>query len=362
MRNKRVLYAASTISHIDNFHRDAIRALRESGYDVYVMANGEGADFNIPFEKRIFSLKNLRAQREISHILRRYDFGLIVLNTSLAAFHIRAAMPRGLRARTVNIVHGYLFSKRTSPARRFLLIFAEWLMRRRTDRIITMNGYDYGAAKKYSLAPDVRQSCGMGFSLRPEITDPVSLRENLLGDGFVITFAGELSRRKNQRFLVSAMPRLTLLIPGCRLCLVGDGAELSHLKSLAARLGVSDSVIFTGYRRDACDLMRASDLYVSASCSEGLPHNLLEALALGKTVLVSDVKGHSDLVTDGGNGYLYKPGDLNDFVNKTCQIYRKRTLNTEKIKHSSNKYLKKNALPIILDLIKGDCINDRCRD
>ena len=357
MENKRVLYAASTMSHINNFHLDCIDALKREGYTVSIMAHGNGADFDVPFEKRLFSRRNRQARRMIADILNRECFELAVLNTSLAAFHIRAAMSRRGRCRTVNIVHGYLFSDKTALAKRLLLIVAEWLMRRRTDRIITMNEYDYIAAKKYSLAKDIRRSLGMGFSLRPQISDADNLRREFFGCGrFVITFVGELSKRKNQSFLISALPQLTQRIRGCTLCLVGTGDELSSLRSLADRLGVAGHVVFTGYRADACDFIRASDLYVSASHSEGLPHNVLEALALGKTVLLSDVKGHSDLISDGINGYLYEPDNLTDFVNKTFQIYNNNTLNAKKIQLSCNKYFKENALPIMLALIKGDCI------
>ena len=52
----KILYVASNMTHINNFHRDYIAALREAGHTVSVMARGEGADYDIPFEKKLYLL------------------------------------------------------------------------------------------------------------------------------------------------------------------------------------------------------------------------------------------------------------------------------------------------------------------
>ena len=106
----KILYTASTMSHINNFHLDYINALRSEGHTVLTMARGEGADFNIPFEKKLLSPKNTRCRKEIKRILENEKFDIVILNTTLSAFHIRLAMPRR-RPRVLNIVHGYLFRK-----------------------------------------------------------------------------------------------------------------------------------------------------------------------------------------------------------------------------------------------------------
>ena len=119
----RILYAASTMSHINNFHTDYIEALRAEGHEVLVMARGEGADFDIPFEKSMFSHKNLKCVKEIRAILKKEPIDAVVLNTALAAFFVRLAMPRRNRPRVLNIVHGYLFGRNTGFVKRNLLLF-----------------------------------------------------------------------------------------------------------------------------------------------------------------------------------------------------------------------------------------------
>ena len=88
----KILIAASNMVHINNFHRPYINEFREAGHDVYIMASGEGADFNIPFKKRSLSLKNLRLSAKIKKIVKKEQFDVIYLHTTLAAFWIRFAI------------------------------------------------------------------------------------------------------------------------------------------------------------------------------------------------------------------------------------------------------------------------------
>ncbi len=60
-----------------------------------------------------------------------------------------------------------------------------------------------------------------------------------------------------------------------------------------------------GYRRDIRQLVGLSDVSVSSSRQEGLPINLVEAMALGNPVVATDVRGNRDLVQDGESGYCW---------------------------------------------------------
>ena len=255
------------MQHINNFHLDYIKALRDDGYSVDVMARGDGADISVPFEKKLFSPQNTLARKMIRRVIFEGDYGTILLNTSLAAFHVRFACKRHRRPRIVNLVHGYLFSVDTNPLKRLLLTLCEKITSSKTDAIITMNEADYETARLKRLTKGrIYRSRGMGAVARDVISEPDNLRREFFAAGaYVMTFVGELSGRKNQAFLINALKKIKEHIPEAVLCLVGDGVERESLTLLAAGCGVSDSVVFTGSRRDACDFVRASDLYVSAS-------------------------------------------------------------------------------------------------
>lgn len=343
--SKKILYVASSTEHIDRFHRDYIAALRGLGHSITVMASGTGADIDIPFEKKIFSLKNLKNIVKIRRILRRDRYDAILLNTTLAAVLVRLACPHR-RPCIVNLVHGYLFSENVSPQRSRIFFLAERLLRRKTDSIITMNEEDFRSAREHRLCLGrVYKIPGMGAKIRTRVTNFENIRAEYASEGsFVMCFVGELSRRKNQEMLIRALPALCDELPGVALWLVGDGAERKHLGELSRELGVADKVLFLGKREDACDFMRAADLYVSAAGVEGLPHNVLEAMGIGKTVLATDIKGHRDLIENGVSGFLYEYNNIDDFVNKTCQIYDKTLeIDESKPKDRYEKFSKHNV-------------------
>ena len=84
---------------------------------------------------------------------------------------------------------------------------------------------------------------------------------------------------------------------------------------------LAESVILTGHRDDACDIMRICHLYVSASKIEGMPFNVIEAFGLGKTVLASRVKGHIDLIEERKSGFLFNLGNTEEYIDKVCLIH-----------------------------------------
>jgi glycosyltransferase involved in cell wall biosynthesis len=101
-----------------------------------------------------------------------------------------------------------------------------------------------------------------------------------------------------------------------QLLLCGDvppGASmdtLARLQQLVRTLEVHKNVFFLGWRRDLLAVIARSDVVILPSFSEGLPRSLLEAMALGKAVIATAVGGVPELVRDGEDGLLIRPGDV----------------------------------------------------
>lgn len=98
-------------------------------------------------------------------------------------------------------------------------------------------------------------------------------------------------------------------IPELSLVVIGEGPEQERLEALAKRLGVSERVYFAGSRSKAetYGLMAACDFFVLNSIHEGLPHAVLEAMALGLPVAATAVGGIPEVVKDGETGILVPP-------------------------------------------------------
>jgi len=342
----KILYVASNMQHIKNFHIPYIDRLREDGHTVSVMASGEGADYDVPFVKKMLSPRNLISQRKIRKIVKREKFDSIILNTTLAAFHVRMALPKRNRPRVINIVHGYLFHEKDRGLKKKVLLLCEKLLRNKTDAIAVMNAEDKRIAEDNRLTDgEVIMTYGMGVRLADVKSTYETVRKFTDTEGkYLIGFVGELSPRKNQRFLICALPEIKIALPKAELILIGLGAEEKSLRSLAESLGISSSVHFVGYKSNPCDFMRACDLYVSASDIEGMPFNIIEAMGCSVPVLASDIKGHEDIITDGEEGYLFERGNMADFIAKV-KAFSKGDISVDRDKQrlAYEKYSFRNA-------------------
>lgn len=354
----KILYAASSAAHLDAFHTPYIEALRSEGHTVKTLGGGAGTDFNIAFEKKYLSKKNANSRAEVKKILEEEDFDVIIVNTSLAAFHIRRALPSEKRPRLVNIVHGYLFPEFASGIkgglRKLMLLSAEKMLRKKTDALIVMNSEDLRIATMENLTnTDPYLINGMGIPpLRYSDGSPSIKKELGLESKHLLTFVGELSKRKNQAFLIEAMPEILKSIPNAHLLLVGDGALKPYLSELIKKLGLSDSVTLLGKRRDVADILSDTDLYVSASKSEGLPFNIVEALAAGKQIVASATKGQTDILDDGA-GILYEANSREDYVKAVSAVYLGDMRSEESaIKEAYEKYSLDTVFPETLAAIK----------
>ena len=319
----KILYAAGTMSHINNFHLDYIDALRRDGHEVLVMAKGKGADFDIAFEKRMVTLKNIACRRKIRKILKEEKFDTVILNTTLAAFNIRRALPKKRRPRVINIVHGYMFHTEPKGIKEKIFLFCEKLLKKKTDAIMVMNSEDFESTRRYELClGEAVMTLGMGAEVGESRVDGEIFSKYTDSEGkYVICFVGELCKAKAQHVLICAFPEIKMAIPNAVLWLIGDGNAREELSSLAEKLNISDSVCFMGVKSNPCDFIRSSDVYVSASEKEGLPFNIMEALGCGKPIVASDVKGHRDLIEDGKSGFLFPVGDISELVRLVLAIH-----------------------------------------
>lgn len=135
----------------------------------------------------------------------------------------------------------------------------------------------------------------------------------------VILMVGRYIRSKQQNVLIEIFAQLDA--PDWKLVLVG----YDHLKEenqikweqLAADLGVTDRVVFTGRQSDVEHYYRTSKIFAFTSVSEGFPNVIGEAMSAGLPVVAFDcVAGPSDLITDSQNGFLIPLGNQDLFVQK----------------------------------------------
>lgn len=137
---------------------------------------------------------------------------------------------------------------------------------------------------------------------RHEVRAALRLPEN---DCLVFS-AGRLITAKGFHYLLHAAALLPRY-PRVWFAVAGAGPERANLEALAATLGLAGSVLFLGQRGDVPALLRAADVFVLPSLSEGMPLSILEAMAARLPVVATEVGGVSRLVVEGETGHLVPP-------------------------------------------------------
>lgn len=365
-RTPKILYTASSSAHLESFHLPYLAALRSLGWDVTAAANGRGDALGegvrflpVPFTKSFVSPKNFRAAVLLARNIRENRYDVIVTHTSLAAFFTRlGVMLAGKNgARVVNTVHGYLFDGGSGALRRTVMLAAEKLTAGVTDDILVMNRCDESIAKRHRLCRGrVYFIPGMGvdFSRFPSAVpgERAAARAaySLPEEAVCLVCAAEFSKRKNQTLLLQALARLPekyyLLLPG-------DGALLEECKETSAALGVLPRCRFPGRLTNVRGALAAADICVSASRSEGLPFAVMEAMHMALPCVLTQVKGHEDLLAGSGAGYLVPFGDAAAFAGAVQALGEDAALRAQMgaaAKESTGKYALGRVLPEVLPL------------
>lgn len=161
--------------------------------------------------------------------------------------------------------------------------------------------------------------------------EPRLVQELGLEGKVVLGFLGSFYGYEGLDVLLRAVPALAARRPEVRVLLVGGGPQEDRLKALARDLGIADRVVFTG--RVPHDRVQGYydlvDLLVFPRTSIRLtelvtPLKPLEAMAMGKPVLASDVGGHRELIRDGRTGWLFRPDDPVALAEKVDEVLAAR--------------------------------------
>lgn len=138
----------------------------------------------------------------------------------------------------------------------------------------------------------------------------------------VIGALGNLRPEKDlETFLLAARDILNA-IPSAEFLVIGDGPARDSLKRLASDLCLSESVHFLSDRSDVPDLVAALDILVMSSYTESFPNAILEAMALGKPVVATNVGGIPELVDEGETGFLVPPRDPKALADRVLYLCR----------------------------------------
>ena len=321
----RILYVATIDTTIRRFlipHLMALQARNIAveiachvGYSAEHIPRSDFTVHNIPFSRRWFSTGNIIALAKLTRLIRRRQYDLVHVHTPIAAVLGRLATRlSGCRGtKVLYTVHGFHFSRMGNPIKNGVFMVIERIAGRWTDALIVMNEEDLSAARSLQIVPRDRIFLvkGVGvdtelFSPKAEVLEEIKRRKS--NSAKVVGMIAEFTARKGQRDLIEAAG---YLIEGGRdvlFVLVGKGPLLDSVMNHSIVKKNAGHFLFLGQRSDIPEILNSMDVLVLPSSREGLPRIIQEAMACGKPVIASDVKGNRDLVGHGQTGLLVPYG------------------------------------------------------
>jgi len=137
-----------------------------------------------------------------------------------------------------------------------------------------------------------------------------------------VLYLGRIKKYKSVQDLIEAFTLIRKKVSHARLRVVGSGDYLPHLKALAEKLGLSESVDFPGFvsREDKVALLCRSHVAVYPSLKEGWGLTNIEANSCGTTVVAANTAGLRDSVNDGVSGLLYEYGNIGELAEKVTSV------------------------------------------
>ncbi|QMT16761.1 glycosyltransferase family 4 protein [Planococcus maritimus] len=360
---KKVLFAATVDNHIIQFHLPFLKWFKEMGYEVHVASKGLSqipyADYkhNVSFERSPFKKKNIKAHRELKNIIKKNNFNVIHCHTPTASVltRINAFKTRKYGTKVLYTAHGFHFYKGAPLKNWFLYFPIEFFMANFTDAIITINKEDYNFSKKYFSSKKTKSFLIPGVGVdentytKKKFEKVVYTREEiaLKSTDFILIYAAELNKNKNQLFLIKAMKKIADIYPEVKLLLAGTGDMEDEYIAQVKRLNLERSVKFLGFRDDLKDIIPICDVGVSSSKREGLALNVIEYAMCGLPLLVSRNRGHLEIVRNNQNGFLFDYNDEEEFMKKIVEIYENKKMRNNFSKEAASSVKKfglENAL------------------
>ncbi|MBW2594462.1 MAG: glycosyltransferase family 4 protein [Deltaproteobacteria bacterium] len=308
--------------------RYAIHVATSPEGDFFKILTGMGIDV-VPLDlrKRV-SVNNIK---KLSGIIRKRKIDIVHSQGGRSDFYARIAARRlKPKIKIVNTVAMPVKGYDVSALRKGAYRFFDWVSERYADRFIVVSEVlKETLLNSYRIPPDKVIKIYNGIELneyRPNGKEVRSQKSEvrrefgLSKDAPVIGAIGRMVWQKGFEYLIECIPEIVRTYPDAKILIVGDGPLRERLGALSEELGVRDNVIFAGFRSDIKEILSAVDLLVVPSLLEGFPMVTLEAMAMAKPIVATNIDGITEQITDGIDGILVSPRDPSTLAKAVIRV------------------------------------------
>jgi len=268
-------------------------------------------------------IADCRVLWQLRRAIRQMGADIVHTHSSKAGFLGRLAARAAGVPHIVHTPHGHVFEGYFSPVTTRAFTALERLAALWTDRIITLSDSEAQDHLRLRIGrPGQFVTIPSGVDL--DTVRPASPAFLVSGRPVIGTVA-RLVPVKGLQHLIDAAPEILRRCPDARFLLVGDGEMRPALQAQADALGLSDRIVFTGFREDIPALIAGMDVFVLPSINEGMGRVLVMAMALGKPIVATRVGGVAELLGDGEAGLLVPPRDPAALAEATTALLQDAT-------------------------------------
>ncbi len=329
-----------TMGGADKFNLDLLRGLERARFRPYVVTTLQSehpwADRFSELTPEIFHLPNVLPVEDwlrfLVYLIRSRDIALLFLSNSEYGYLCAPVLKRLFPdLKLIDFVHmeemhwkggGYAYASMVvAPFLDRSLVSSQHLVDTSTSEFFRDPDKVHRVYTNIDAEEEFNPARLPAGVLRREVRCPPGVP--------VLLYIARICEQKRPRALLEIALRLRERAAApFHLWVVGDGPDLPDMKKLAYRLGLADTCVFWGSRRDTAQLYRDADIFLLPATWEGIALTLYEAMAMGLPVVASDVGGQRELVTPEA-GVLIPPGgpgEIDRFVDALLPLLERPAL------------------------------------
>lgn len=281
------------------------------------------SNYSEPEKKSLFVFLSYFIRNIIPEAVRLY---YIIIRRKISIIHtntsILAAIPSIIAAK-LSRIHCVCHFRGTRNLLKREKFFARWV-----DRFIVLNksAYDYFRhtvdSDKVKLIYD-----GIDFNEFNPGESGLFRTELNLDSLQTVGLIGRIIPGKGQKEFVLSAKEVLRVRPKTKFLIVGDvkgdtDYYYNEVKEMVKKENLDENIIFTGWRTDIKNILTDLDILVFSTTTfpEGLPNTIIEAMALEKPVVSTNIPGPADITLDGETGFLVPPGDIKAMSDKILYL------------------------------------------
>lgn len=322
-------HVVTLLNHLDRSRFEVSLVYLKNQVDLLAQVNPEAVGQRV-LCAGVSARVDMAAARRVAEFIRAQQIDVVVATNAYS------------------LLYSWLARRMAATPTRLVEVFHSTIMHTRKDRLrmlfcrpffaacdmlvyVCRNQQTYWRARGLRARQDMVIHNGIDtvyYSARGLDAETAALRQRcgFAEQDFVIGLCGGLRPEKAHGDLLHAIARLRARGIPAKGCFIGDGSERARIEGMIGELGLTDAVTISGFSTDVRPWIGCCDIMTLVSHTETFSLAALEAMALGKPMVMSQVGGADEQVQSGVNGFLFPIGDVDALVACLQQAYAQQRL------------------------------------